>query len=246
MTTALLTGINGTVAPCLARRLAETGIEVIAWDRNRVSPDDAGACERFFTATAPDYCVHLAMGACEWAGRLANLSASNGTRFLYTSSVSVFAAGTPAPISPEQVPNATDDYGRYKTECEVNVRQENPEAIIARLAWQVGTDPTTNNMMRYFSQQVDESGRLRVSSRWLPSSAWLDDTATALRNLLLDHPAGTYHIEANDGLSMYQIARRLLRRLSSNWQVEEVTDFQFDNRMIDSRLEIPSLSSRLA
>ena len=98
--------------------------------------------------------------------------------------------------------------------------------------------------MRYFSQQAAESGRLQVSSRWYPSCSWLEDTAQVLGDLLLNHLAGIYHVEGNDGLSLYEIARQLVARENKGWQVEEVSDFVFDNRMTDSRLEVPNLSAR--
>lgn len=242
----IITGMNGTVAPALAAQLARDGWEVVAWNRNEVAVDDAGAGERFLDKTAPEAVVHLAMGAPEWAEWLAAQSLARGIRFIYVSSVSVFSGQQPGPIPPERQPDASDDYGRYKADCERRVQSVHPAAVIARLGWQIGNDPQKNTMVRYLVEKMRSDGVVSASRAWLPSCSFLEDTANGLAALLADSKAqGPYHLEANDGFSMFHLAGCLTERFGLDLRVEDTDDFVFDNRMVDERLRMKRLSERL-
>src|SRR5688500_14413770 len=121
---ALVTGTNGTVAPVVVARLGAAGHETVAWDRSLVAPDDAEAVRTFVAEVAPDWIVHAAMGSPEWAVTLAGTA----PRLLYVSSVSVFSGHGAVPLRPGDEPDATDDYGRYKIECERRVAAAKPDA----------------------------------------------------------------------------------------------------------------------
>jgi dTDP-4-dehydrorhamnose reductase len=246
MKRAILTGMNGTVAPALARRLGLDGCEVVAWNRSEVAVDDVEAGARFLDKAEPDTMVHLAMGAPEWAAWLAAQSLARGIRFLYVSSVSVFSGQAPGPITPDREPDATDDYGSYKAACELQVRAVHPDAVIARLGWQIDNDPRGNTMVRYLVEQMRNEGVVSVSRAWIPSTSFLSDTADALATLLADADArGPYHLEANDGFSMFHLARRLNERFALGLRIEGTDAFAFDNRMVDERLRMKRLSERL-
>lgn len=244
----IVTGMNGTVAPRLAAALRARGEKVLAWDRARVPPGDEGPMRAFVDESAAGGICHLAMGAPEWAASMARLCAERGMPYLFTSSVSVFAATQRGPLGVEVVPEASDDYGRYKQECERQVAAAHPEAIIARLGWQIGDAPGSNTMTDYLTRAAaDGAGRVEASTRWIPSSCFLDDTAAALVHLLDRGEGGMFQVEGNpDGLSLNEIATRLAGRLEAGWDVIPTDDVVMDNRMLDPRVPVRSPSERLS
>lgn len=245
MPRALLTGLNGTVAPIFARRLRRAGYEIVQWNRAEVSPDDGPACESFIEATQPDLIGHFAMGSETWAEGIAKAGHAVGAQVLYVSSVSVFGPQQPAPLTPDIEPEPGDDYGRYKLLCEQCVREANPDALITRLSWQIDEQPGGNTMTSYFQRMHDEHGVISASTNWTPACAFLEDTADALMHLL-GEPAGVYHLDANAGLSAHDLATRIATRYGHPWTIEPADRPVFDNRMNDQRVAIASVETRLA
>lgn len=242
---AILTGLNGTVAPVLARRLRMEGIEVVGWDRQAVPVEDAARGEAFIDRESPGLIVHLATGAPSWAGSLASAAAKRGIEFVFISSVSVFDGSRSGPFAPEKIPDAQDDYGRYKYECEQQVRQSDPEAFIARIGWQIGDRPGSNNMVDFLHRQHEEHGRIAASARWIPSCAFLEDTVDGLWRMISGHPPSIYHLEGNDGCTFFEIVTGLNMSLRRDWNVEETRDPSTDIRMLDHRIQLAPVSRRL-
>lgn len=241
---ALVTGMNGTVAPAIARRLRADGHEVAAWDRAAVPPDDPAAVRAFVAATAPDWVLHVATGPAEWAEALAREAAAVGAVFLFTSTVSVFGAVQQGPFAPADAPAPDDDYGRYKLDAEQRVTAAHPGAIVARLAWQIGDAPG-NNTLTDFLHRASLRGPVEASTRWAPALAWLDDTADAVAALMAGAPPGTYHLDGNPGLSLYDVATRLRTAVGADWKVVPVDNPERDNRMTDPRVAVRPITERL-
>lgn len=238
---ALITGMNGTVAPALARCLEAAGHEVIAWNRLQVAIDDFDAIRQFIASVQPDCFFHVATGDPEWARMVAAACTAFGVRFIFTSSVSVYAHTQHGVFTPDIMPEPNDDYGRYKLECEQLVRAANPQAIIARLAWQIAPATDQNTMMRYFKQQVEESGTIKASVNWYPACAFLEDTAASLMQLAVEYPAGLYHLDANPGWNFYEIASHVNRLYATQWQVDAVDQPAQHNLMHDPHIQMRSI-----
>jgi dTDP-4-dehydrorhamnose reductase len=243
---ALITGMNGAVAPVVARRLWQHGHTVVAWDRSSVPTDDEGACRDFVRDIAPDWFFHFATGAPEWAETVARIAAELDVPFLFTSSVSVFSDRRPGPFDVAAEPDATDDYGRYKIECERRVLEANPEATIARLGWQIGDEPGANHMVDHLCRAAERDGRVEASRRWVPACSFLDDTAEALHRLMTGHPPGLYHLDGNPGLTFYEIVRGLDELQGRGWTVVAADSPELDNRMVDPRISVAPITARLA
>lgn len=237
--------MHGTVAPVLAARLQEAGVEVVGWNRQEVPIEDASRGDEFTDRVKPDLIVHLAMGSPDWAGYLAAAAAKRIIPFVYISSVSVFDGSRSGPFSPEKEPDANDDYGRYKSACERRVREHNPQAHIARIGWQIGNRPGSNNMVDFFHRQQTERGKISASARWYPSCSFLEDTADGLWRMLQTCPPGIYHLEGNDGHSFLEIARGLNRNLRAGWTIEESSEPTTDIRMRDERIQLQPIGRRL-
>lgn len=202
--------------------------------------------ESFIAEQSPDWFFHLATGSPEWAAALARICWSRGIRFLFTGSVSVFDGSKPGPYPADKMPDATDDYGRYKADCERRVRAENPDAYIARLGWQIGDAPGSNNLIDFLFRMAKERGRVEVSSGIVHSNAFLEDTADALHRLMAEHPPGLYQLEGNPGLSLYELTLRLKALHGFRFSVIEIQEPRRDIRMINDRIAMGQITDRLA
>ena len=182
----LVTGMSGTVAPRFAGLARSAGHEVEPWVREDVSPNDADACQHFLDDQDPDAIVHAAFGAETWAGLLADHARRRGIPFVFTSTTMVFAPRPDGPYTISSPRTATDEYGAYKIRCEDAVWEANPDAMVARLGYQIDPDGVGNTMVAHTDAQQAADGSVRASRRWIPACAFLDDTAAALLSLVSD------------------------------------------------------------
>jgi len=120
---ALLTGMNGTVAPALAGLLEKKGHQVTAWNRDAVPTDDLEAGERFILSERPDWFCQIATGSPDWIENTARVCKEHGIPFLFTGSVSVFDGGKSGPFPVDHEMDAQDDYGTYKADCERRIER---------------------------------------------------------------------------------------------------------------------------
>jgi dTDP-4-dehydrorhamnose reductase len=241
----VFTGMNGTVAPAVAKVFEANGIKVVPYDRSTVSIENESEIRDFLLSTKPDAVLHFATGPIEWSERLARLTNELSIRFVYISTISVFDGKvTQAPYYPDTPTSATDDYGKYKADSERQVQLINPEASIYRLAWQI-TDHTENNgMLRFLKEQMDRQGEVRASRSYYPSAAFLTDTADAVYYAYQHLPSGIYHFNSNDDLSFYDIIELLQRQYP--WIVlNDKAKFSRDHRMLDDRIPIKKLRDYL-
>jgi dTDP-4-dehydrorhamnose reductase len=254
---AIVTGASGTVGTRLCEELRRHGIEVIAWDRQRVPVDDYWAMERFVREAAPQVLFHLATASrptgraneswlinYEWTSELAWVTRTLGVRLVHASSVRVFSDAARGPFTVDAEPEAAEGYGYEKRRAEERVFYQNPEARVVRLGWQIGEEPTGNHMVAWLEEQMRREGRVVASTRWYPACSLLGDTARALLALAWAEP-GLYQLDANERWSFYEIARALNERHGGRWQVEPSEHFVFDQRMVDERVVLPSLQARL-
>lgn len=244
----LLTGMNGTVAPALAAVLRAAGGEVVAWDRSAHPTESEDAVRGFIDRTGPDWVCHVATGAPSWAEWIARACADRGTPLLWTSTVSIYADETPAPLGVDAPALASDDYGRYKAQTEQRVRAACPGALVPRLGWQVGAAPGSNTMTDFlFRAAKQNAGVIRASGAWVPSAAWLDDTARAMAGLMHAGASGPYQLEGNaSGMTFFELVTALARRLDTGWTVIRTEEPRLDRRMHDPRVAMGQLRERLA
>ena len=243
----LITGLRGTVAPALAAHLTHHAHTVLPWNRETDPPTDEPAVRTHIEHTRPNWICHIATGPPDWAEWIARACRDLAIPLLWTGSVSIFGNRHTPPFTPDMEPDATDDYARYKIECERRVRTANPDAVIARLGWQIGLQPGSNTMTNHLANLArDNDNRIDASTRWTPSCAFLPDTAAALASLIHQHTPGTYHLEGNtNALSFFDIATRLAHTLDMPWQITPSDTPHMDNRMTDPRLRMAQIDARL-
>ena len=244
----LVTGLNGTLAPVLARKAAAQGVDVLAWNRHEVPPDDEAAAQAWLQASRPDAIAHLGMGSAEWAGRLALHAARHDLPFVFTSTAMVFHHEPDGPHAPGDARTALDDYGRYKIACEDAVRTAHPGASIARIGWQIDPAQPGNNMLMALDQWQASQGQVGASRRWKPACSFMADTAPALAALLRRPVPGVVHLDSNaaHGHSFLDIVLALRAAFGrDHWVVQANDDYVHDQRLVDGQPLLPPMSSRL-
>jgi dTDP-4-dehydrorhamnose reductase len=254
----LVTGASGTVGRALAARLVASGTEVVPWDRSHLPIDRYQPMEDFVRAARVDVVYGLAIASqptgreneawlvnYEWPSELAWICRVLGVRYVHTSSAMVFSDRAVGPFTRASVADAEHGYGREKRLAEARVLAQNPAAVVVRLGWQIGFEGG-NTMVAALTEQMRERGKICASTRWLPACSFLDDTAAALERLATVAERGLYMIDSNIRWSHFEIARALAADAALDWRVVPDDDgFVQDQRLIDPRLEVPSLRARL-
>jgi dTDP-4-dehydrorhamnose reductase len=254
----LVTGAGGTIGKVLCGLLEQRSIEVISWNRNRIPLEEYQVMEDYVKDVQPDILFHLAFASkltgienetwkinYEWPGELAWITRQLQVKFVFTSSNLVFSNRQFGPFDTASKPDAESGYGYEKRMAEERVRAQNPDALIARLGWQIGHAAGSNNMIDYLQRQMDESGIIRANVNWKPACSFLDDTCSQLIDLAADCPPSLYQLDANEHWNFFEIATALNKLHSNPWKVEAVSGEIMDNRMTDARLQLPSLINYL-
>lgn len=244
----LITGLNGSLAPQLARAAAAAGHEILAWDRAQLPPDDAAAGQAWLEAQRPDAIAHLAMGSEAWAAQLAAHAARHQLPFVFTSTAMVFHHEPDGPHAVDAPRNAQDDYGRYKIRCEDAVRGANADAMVVRIGWQIDPTQPGNNMLMALDDWQAREGCVAASTAWTPACSFMADTAAALLALLRAPEPGVHHLDSNadEAFSFAQIVAALKARFErTQWQIREHADYRHDQRLLGGGTRLPALSSRL-
>lgn len=255
---ALVTGSNGTVGSVLCHKLARAGWGLVRWDRSEVSIDHYESMEAFVRRERPDVLFHLAAASqphqveagakaeeswrvnYEWTSELAWITRQLGIGFVFTSTVMVFTDARPGPYTIASRPDAAHDYGMEKRRAEERVFEQNPQAKVARLGWQIGSDLQGNQMAAWLAQR----SHVRASARWIPACSFLEDTAEALLWIAAARP-GLYHVDGNEGWSFYDLACALRQRHDTQWSIEPTWAWAYDQRLLDARVPMPRLAERL-
>lgn len=254
---ALVTGARGTVGSALTRALEHAGHQVVTWDRSRVPITDYHVMENHVRDAAPDVLFHLAIASRptgreneswmvnhEWSSELAWIARVLGIGMVFTSTVMVFSNQNQGPFTSESVADAAEGYGFEKRCAENRVRYQNPDARIARLGWQIGAAPGSNNMIDYLHTQQQQHGCVRASTRWYPATSFIEDTVAALIRIA-SMPADIYMLDSNTSWTFHEIVCALGRRHGDPWKIEPTEDFVYDQRMRDQRIAMPCLDERL-
>ncbi|MBM7037335.1 sugar nucleotide-binding protein [Vibrio ulleungensis] len=242
----LMTGMSGTLAPIVVKYFAEQQWQVVEWDHHTIDPQDAQKSQAFVDTLNIDAICHLAMGSPNWAGFLAQTAKSRDIPFVFTSTVMVFNSNRNGPYSIFDERSSRDDYGQYKMSCEDEIWAANPEAMIARIGWQIGS-PTQggNNMLEILNKQADETGKVQASTLWYPATSLMTDTAKALFQLIETPQQGLHHFDSNfdNKWSFFDLVNALNEHYQLGWTIEATQDYSHDQRLAPLHFNVPSLDT---
>lgn len=253
--TALITGMNGTLAPVVAREFERKGYQVKAWNRDQVPPDQVDQVEHFVLQNPPQVIAHLAMGPENWAGQLAGLSRRLNIPFLFTSTAMVFDHEPDGPHQVNDPRTAQDDYGRYKIRCEDAIKAASDQSLIVRIGWQIQAEGKGNNMIAALDSMMANEGVIKASEDWIPACSFMEDTAAGLVALVEKNAQGLFHLDSNaqSGWNFPTVVEGLKSLLGkAHWQVETNLEYRHDQRLADTEGQLaslhplPSLADRLA
>jgi dTDP-4-dehydrorhamnose reductase len=239
----MLTGYTGTLAPYVARELKHRGHEVFLWNRGEVSLESLEEIHGLLERQAPDMVLHLATGPETWLWNLVQAVKRRSIPLLFTSSESVFGGTQEGPFTVDAIPEPDNEYGAYKRRCEKIILDGLEDRyFIVRLGWQIGEKPEKNNMLTY----LVEKGDMEASTRWIPSTSFMKDTATALADLAEGKDYGIIHLDANDhDRSFHEIASALMMKYHLPVTVTPCETPERNNRLTDPKKRIRSLEETL-
>jgi dTDP-4-dehydrorhamnose reductase len=228
----LVTGLNGTVAHKVATVLESKGIVIVPYNRAFISTTNQDEIESFFNHVKVDVCLHFATGSSSWTKLLALVTKKCQVKFIYISTVMVFDPKKQvAPFKVDDSLLATGEYAQYKIENETLLKDFNHVSIV-RLGWQIDYLTTTNNMLNFIKTQIDKNGYYKASKLWFPACSFIKDTALGIYEILFLEP-GIYHLDSNDGVSMFDIVT-FLSTLHPWIKVTDQGTFKQDNRLVTS------------
>lgn len=241
-----MTGLTGSLAPKVAQQFKHHGWNVIEWNHHHIPPNNSEQSEQFWQQLDIDAVCHMAMGSEEWAAWLAQRCAWKNIPYLFVSTAMVFDSEMDGPYGIFETRNAKDGYGQSKICSEDAIWNANPNAIIARIGWQIHDEVTGNNMLANLEQQHREHGTISASVNWYPATSHMDDTAVGFLQLIERNEAGLYHLDSNinEGWNFYELVCALKQHYNKNWQIIPNNSYQHDQRLKDERIALPPLSVR--
>lgn len=254
----LITGARGTLGSAITALAQAQGHTPAAWNRDAADPLAPEHHGPYLDAVAPDAVIHLGIAATptgrdnegwrtnfEWPARLAGLCAARGIALLFTSTALVFDNSASGPFTLATPANAGEGYGREKRLAEDAVlRAHSAGARVVRLGWQIDPAGTGNNMVAHAHREMAQHGHVNASSRWFPACSFLADTAAALL-ALVQAPPGLYMADSNRGASFVDILTALSHHHGFGWQIRANEDYIYDQRLLDPRVPLPDLRTRL-
>lgn len=252
----IVTGANGVVGSAMVKYLRSVNVEVIKWDRKKVSPFIYNEMKEFIESVKPDILFHFAMNSSssgieneswkinyDWTSELAWITKELGVKFLFTSTALVFSNFAKGPFTKSSLPDAKEGYGFEKMKAEEKARQQNVNSYIVRIGWQIGEDFSGNNMLSYCENEYNTKGGIEASGMWYPACSFVNDTVAELFRIVNEDKPGTYMLDSNDRYTFYEIVTMLNNRNGNKWKVDRNDSYIFEQRMLDDNIKLPKLST---
>lgn len=240
---AIITGMNGTLAPYIYEKFTDHGYEMVVWNRSQVHIDNLNQIKAFINKENPDLFLHIATGPPEWIELILQAIKPLNIPFLFTSSEAVYDSKQEGPFKVEDIPKSRQTYGKYKLKCENIINRDYMEnSYIIRLGWQIALHTHKNNMLAYL---VNE-GHIKASKHWTPSASFMPDTAEGILEVLKNYPPDLYHIDSNhNNLSFYELVVSLKKAFMLPITIEEDNTFKHNNRLHSEQTLIRELSKSI-
>ena len=254
----LITGSSGTIGKVLTEKLIQKGFIVEKWNRSLIPIDNYALMEAYIEKIKPAYLFHLAAITSfdpelrkdswkvnyEWTSELAWICKQHSVKFIFTSTGMVFSEKQQGPYDINTIPDEDYGYGHEKRMAEAQIFHQNPDAIILRLGWQIA-EAGGNSIMTWLVNTASKVEVMSTSASWLPSCSFVDDSADIIIASSQYQP-GIYMVNSNTKWTFYEIALALNKAFNKGWKIVPVRSNLRDRRMLDDRIQVPDLKSKLS
>jgi dTDP-4-dehydrorhamnose reductase len=104
-----------------------------------------------------------------------------------------------------------------------------------------------NNMVQQLTDQHRQQGHINASELWTPAASLMSDTAAVTWGLLERGVQGIHHLDSNaeSALNFVELVTMLAKALNHDWKIHPNQDYKHDQRLVDPRVNMPSLKERL-
>lgn len=224
----LIFGAGGRVGSRLAAHLREYGMEVAACGRETCDLKDLSALKRALLSSGATHVINCAavsgLEAClddpvtahrvnvmapELMARLCRLE---GMRFIHLSTDYVLDGRRPGLKAEGDKCRPVNVYGESKLEAELRVREEMPEALVARVSWVFGNPARPSFPEMMLRKAMNGESLAAVADKYsLPT--WVEDLCSWLRLLAYESDAaGVLHLcQSGEPVSWHGYAAAALK-----------------------------------
>lgn len=228
----LITGANGYLAS-LARLYNAGTYEFACVSRSDVNYQEPSEVREYFSAADFDVCLHMAADATtahcesdpegthrvntESAIEIARVCRERGKRVVFISTEQCFNASPgEAPFSEDDEQVSTTRYGQQKMEADAWIRENVDDYLILRFSWMFGlalpgVRPSPNiltNVMGALRSGTPTGFRVHERRNMTYAQRFAGQLPK-----ILSLPSGAYHFASQNGLSTYETARLVARKL---------------------------------
>ncbi len=222
----IITGAGGLVGGALSRRLAASGVEVLALRRADLDVTDAVAVGRLIRSERPSLvvnCAVLGVDECERdaaASRSVNVEAPRalarsasdaGAAFLHFSTNYVFDGEGERFYAEADEPRPSSVYGRTKAEGERAALEANARSLVVRTSWVFGAGK--RSFLSTAHGEMRAGRRVRAIRDTWASVTYVEDLAARVGELLALDARGLFHV-VNEGVCTYEEFAREAARLA--------------------------------
>jgi dTDP-4-dehydrorhamnose reductase len=155
------------------------------------------------------------------AGRVAEIAAAAGARFVFISSNEVFDGTKGSPYFEHDEPNPINHYGRSKLAGERAVQDAHPGAQVARVSWLYTFGG--NNFPAKILAAARSRPRLSLVTDERAAPTWTRPLAAAILRLVETGEAGTFHLSPSGSCSRYEWAALTLELAGISTPIDETT-----------------------
>ena len=224
----LVFGADGRVGSRLAAYLEEHGLEVVKCGRGFCDLKDLSALKRVLLSSGATHVVNCAavsgLEAClddpETAHRvnamapemMARICRLEGMRFIHLSTDYVLDGRRRGLKTEEGKCRPVNVYGESKLEAEFRVREEMPDALIARVSWVFGNPERPSFPEMVLRRAMKREPLAAVADKWsMPT--WMEDLCAWLRFLAYESGAsGVLHLcQSGEPVSWHSYAVAVLK-----------------------------------
>ena len=234
----IITGGKGMLAsnllPTFSRYHEMITVDIDEWD---ITNKEKG--ETFIKEHTPDAIINLAaisnVDGCEdipeisqkvngdAPGIIAELCEKYRVKLVHFSTDYVFDGTGDSPYNEEDIPNPQSVYGESKLSAEIQIRRNNPSALIMRAEWLYGGALGSGDFITKITKVAVGKGRVEVVNDQRGTPTYAKDVGEPLRALIENNRSGIYHISNSGSTTWYGFTKEIFAQLNINVPLNPTT-----------------------